>query len=377
MKTKVCPYITLVLLLAATTSLAGPLTVEEITGNVRFSNFGGDQLQIGVHDSFDEGVTIRTYRDSSVTFTGNGYTYRLFSSSLLRVESEPDLKYGKISRSPDGRFIDLHFYFIPSPAQGRTVKVIASSDDENIEMRAALLNAQSGTRELAMYEIKEGTFRALAGFDCEAPAVRYQLHIAASGENAGYTKVIFPFYLRKTPFSSGSLELSGAKAPLFENSQQRQQEVRYLSQILATPSPLSQWEGTFTTPLESPEVISAYGRKRSYFMNGKRIRIQHHRGVDYRADFGTPVYAPNYGVVVLARDRITTGYTLVIDHGQGVFSLFFHLQGFTVAEGDKVRKGDRIAETGATGIAAGPHLHWGMFVNGFYVDPEEWVKRRF
>jgi murein DD-endopeptidase MepM/ murein hydrolase activator NlpD len=377
MKTKLCLLYTFILLLAVTVSFADHFTVDEISGSVRFSNSEGEQLSIGVHDSFDEGVTIRTYRDSVVCFTGGGYGYRLYASSLLRVESEPDLKYGKISKSMDGQFIDLHFYYIPAPAQGRTVKVVARSSSENIDMRASLLKAEAGVRELAMYEIEEGLFRALAGFDCTAPAVRYQLHITASGGSAGYTKVIFPFYLRETPFSSGSLEVSGDKAPLFENSQRKQEEIRTLSDVLARPSPRSLWEGTFGSPLEAPEVISAYGRKRSYYMNGRRIRIQYHRGVDYRADYGTPVYAPNHGVVVLTRDRITTGNTLVLDHGQGVFSLFFHLQGFSVVEGAEVRKGDRIAETGASGIAAGPHLHWGLYVNGFYVDPEEWLKRSF
>jgi hypothetical protein len=377
MKTRLCILLTCLFLFAATVSFAELFTVEEISGSVRFSGPGGDQLSIGIHDSFDEGVTIRTYRDSSVSFTGGGYSYRLNASSLLRVESEPDLKYGKVSKSSDGRFVDLHFYFIPTPAQGRTVKVVARCDSANVEVRASLLNTEGGVRELTMYEIKAGTFRALAGFDCEAPAVRYQLHITASGESSGYTKVIFPFYLRKTPFSRGSLEISGSKAPLFDSSQRKQQEIRYLQDILASPSPRSLWEGIFAPPLEAPEVISAYGRRRSYYMNGSRIRIQYHRGVDYRADFGTTVYAPNHGVVVLARNRVTTGNTLVLDHGQGVFSLFFHLQGFSVVEGDKVRKGDEIAVTGASGIAAGPHLHWGMYVNGFYVDPEEWLKRNF
>jgi len=236
---------------------------------------------------------------------------------------------------------------------------------------------ETGVRGLVMYEIGKGTFRALAGFDCQAPAVRYQLRISASREGDAYTMVIFPFFLRKTPFSSGTVAISEGKAPLFENSARKQQEVRHLSAVLARPSSLAMWEGAFGSPLEHPEVISAYGRKRTYYMDGRQIRIGHHRGVDYRADYGTPVYAPNHGTVVLARDRVTTGNTLVIDHGQGVFSLFFHLQGFSVAEGEAVHRGDEIAETGSSGIAAGPHLHWGMFVNGFYVDPEQWIKRRF
>jgi murein DD-endopeptidase MepM/ murein hydrolase activator NlpD len=366
-----------ILLTVINASFASTYTVDSVSGSVRFSDLEGKPLSVGVHDSFETGVIIRTYRDSAVAFSGGGHHFLVYASSLLRVKSEPSLTYGKLSKSADGRFLDLHFYYIPAPAQGGSVKVVARTGEEDVSMRASLVSEETGVRELVMYETGRGTFRALAGFDCQAPAVRYQLRIRASRGDDVYTMVIFPFFLRETSYSSGTVALSKGKAPLFEDSARKQQEVRHLSTVLASPSSMAMWEGTFGYPLERPEVISAYGRKRTYYMDGKRIRVRHHRGVDYRADYGTPVYAPNHGTVVLARDRVTTGNTLVIDHGHGVFSLFFHLQGFSVAEGMEVHKGDQIAEAGSSGIAAGPHLHWGMFVNGFYVDPEQWIRRRF
>jgi murein DD-endopeptidase MepM/ murein hydrolase activator NlpD len=67
----------------------------------------------------------------------------------------------------------------------------------------------------------------------------------------------------------------------------------------------------------------------------------------------------------------------VIDHGLGVFSLYFHLDSITVSIGDRVEKGEKIGEVGSTGIAEGDHLHWSIFVNGIYVDPADWTKRVF
>jgi len=366
------------LLFCAVASLhASSFTVYAMTGSVRFRTQAGEQLQVGVNGTFGDGVTIRTYRDSSVSFTGDGHYYRVYSSSLVKVESEPSLLYGKISGSVDEQFVDLHFYYLPAPAQGKTMKVVVRSSTRAVEVRSFLSSESGGTRELTMYRIGQGTFRALTGFDCEAPPIRYMLRISASGDGAGYTRVIYPFYLRETPFPSGKVTLPPETAPLFEPSERKKQETRHLSEVLAHSDPRSLWEGTFSYPLEELEVISAFGKRRSYYLGGRRIIVRYHRGIDFRAVQGTPVFAPNNGVVSLARKRLSTGNTLVIDHGQGVFSLFFHLDSISVAEGAEVRTGDRIAEAGSTGIAAGPHLHWGVFVDGTYVDPEDWVKRSF
>jgi murein DD-endopeptidase MepM/ murein hydrolase activator NlpD len=354
-------------------------TVYAMKGSSRFSKKGGEQLRIGVQDSFGHGTTLRTLRESSVSFTAAGYRYHVYPSSLVRIESEPRLVYGKISKSGNdhGPFVDLHFYYIPAPAQGRTMKLIVRSRANDVQVHSSLKGEGGRERELSMYRIGGGKYRALAGFDCEAPAVRYNLEISVESENAGSTQVIYPFYLQKTAFTRGRVDLTASKKELFEPSEQKNREVRHLSLILSRPDLRSLWQGRFMHPLQKPTMISAFGKRRSYYLDGKWLRVRHHRGIDYKAAQGTPVYAPNNGLVVLTASRITTGNTLVLDHGQGVFSLFFHLDSISVDEGDEVARGNKVAEAGSTGIAAGPHLHWGLLVNGTYVNPEDWINRSF
>ena len=86
--------------------------------------------------------------------------------------------------------------------------------------------------------------------------------------------------------------------------------------------------------------------------------------------------APAAGIVTDVGDYILSGHTVLIDHGQGAVSAYFHLDTAVVSKGDVVRAGDRIGRVGATGLATGPHLHYGMYVHGKDVDPVAWRGHR-
>lgn len=131
----------------------------------------------------------------------------------------------------------------------------------------------------------------------------------------------------------------------------------------ATPeAPL--WRGAFIKPVPGV-VVGPFGR--SSIIN-KQPRAPH-SGVDLRGSRGTPVAATNHGRVVLTGDHFFTGLTVVIDHGGGIQSMYFHLDKILVKKGDLVDKGQVIGQVGSTGRSSGPHLHWGMRVNGDRVDP--------
>ena len=121
-------------------------------------------------------------------------------------------------------------------------------------------------------------------------------------------------------------------------------------------------------------VSSVYGNRRYY--NGVFAQDYYHRGVDYAAGNGSPIYAPAAGRIAVV-GRVSDGFvlngnTIGIDHGQGVTSVMIHLSGFAINEGDFVEEGQLIGYMGATGFATGPNLHWGLFVNGVSVDPVPW-----
>lgn len=140
---------------------------------------------------------------------------------------------------------------------------------------------------------------------------------------------------------------------------------------LVTPEKF--WNGPFQRPSQG-EVTTVYGVRRYY--NGEFAQDYFHRGVDYAAGVGSPVVAPAAGRVALV-GREADGFelhgnTIGIDHGQGVVSIFIHLSRIDVAEGDFVQPGQRIGGVGNTGASTGPHLHWGLYVNGQSVDPVPW-----
>jgi len=147
--------------------------------------------------------------------------------------------------------------------------------------------------------------------------------------------------------------------------------------LLADRSAEALWEDRFVYPLDDPRVISGFGKRRIYYIDGKRSGVRYHRGVDFRGSVGDPVFAPAAGVAVSCCNRVTTGNTLVLDHGQGVFSLFFHLDSISVQEEASLRKGETVAFVGETGITEGSHLHWSVVVDEVWVDPIDWIDKKY
>jgi murein DD-endopeptidase MepM/ murein hydrolase activator NlpD len=130
------------------------------------------------------------------------------------------------------------------------------------------------------------------------------------------------------------------------------------------------WDGEFEYPLKGKIVVTdEYGYTRSTVNTSVS-----HKGTDFRATPGAPVYAMNSGKVVLAREFRNYGYTIVIDHGFGVQTLYMHLSVLEVREGDKVIRGQLIAKSGKTGYAEFPHLHISIKIGGVSIDPLKFLE---
>ena len=134
--------------------------------------------------------------------------------------------------------------------------------------------------------------------------------------------------------------------------------------IFATESPSRLWAGQFQAPV-SATISDVFGTERVF--NGE---VQsRHLGLDFGVPAGTPVRAVNRGTVILARPLYFEGNCVVIDHGQGLLSLYLHLSEFRVKEGDSVAPGQEIALSGGSGRATGPHLHLAIRWQGVYLSP--------
>lgn len=150
-------------------------------------------------------------------------------------------------------------------------------------------------------------------------------------------------------------------------------ELKRVREFKALQTPRKYWNGSFLRPNRG-RVSTLYGVRRYY--NGKFAKKYYHRGVDYASASGSPVIAPAAGRVVLV-GRVSQGFrvhgnTVGIDHGHGVTSIFIHLSRINVKEGAIVKAGQLIGGVGSTGASTGPHLHWGLYVNGQAVNPVPW-----
>lgn len=134
--------------------------------------------------------------------------------------------------------------------------------------------------------------------------------------------------------------------------------------VFAESSDTRLWRGPFAAPVREP-VTEVFGVRRIF---NNELKTEH-LGLDYHAPRGTRVRAANSGRVILARHLFFEGNCVIVDHGQGLMTLYMHLSKFKVSKGQKVRRGQLLGLSGATGRATGPHLHLAVRWEGMYLDP--------
>jgi murein DD-endopeptidase MepM/ murein hydrolase activator NlpD len=148
----------------------------------------------------------------------------------------------------------------------------------------------------------------------------------------------------------------------------RREQARF-SALWNKQSPDRHWTKPFTLPVPGKR-LSPFGLRRIINDEPKSP----HCGLDLRAALGDPVEAANSGRVALVGDFFFSGNAVVIDHGLGMYTMYFHLSQLKVSQGDRVEQGSIIGLAGATGRASGPHLHWGARLGGARIDPLELLR---
>ncbi len=226
-----------------------------------------------------------------------------------------------------------------------------------------------GSKTYPVFSLGENNFRALIpSTPLEKPGVR-KVQVTADGATQAVpiTFVDRKFRIQRINLPPGK---SGVQASAYE--------LRAVGKFKALVTPTKYWEGKFINPSKA-ETSTPFGVKRYY--NGKFANDYYHRGLDYAGATGSPVTAPAAGrvaMVGLVKDGFRIhGNAIGIDHGQGVVSIFMHLSKINVKEGDLVKPGELIGAIGTTGASTGPHLHWGLYVNGTGVEPAQWLTQSF
>ena len=207
-------------------------------------------------------------------------------------------------------------------------------------------------------------YLGLLGIDLQDEPGAHELTIDAQlGEQMRHFS--YQVFVAKEKFAVERLTLPKDKVDLDDKAAARwkaeQDDVR---KSLAEESAMRLWRAGFIEPVHGKRT-GIFGSVR--IMNGQARNP--HNGEDIGAPLGTDVLASNDGVVRLTVDHIFSGRGIYVDHGLGLYSMYFHLSDVLVKEGDLIKAGQVLGKVGATGRATGPHLHWGMKVNGARVNP--------
>lgn len=249
------------------------------------------------------------------------------------------------------------------PIQGQTVQLYVQTDGE------VSLDGTFDGRPL-FFVGSQGAYRTLIGIHALSSPGVYPLHLKAVSDTQEVS-VRSMLHVAQGSFGVQYLTFSSEKAELLDPDLVAAEGARVWEVTTQATLP-GLWETTFALPLAGQPLVTAnFGTRRSY---GGGPATSYHGGVDYSATEGTPVLCPAPGRVVLAETLQVRGNAVIVDHGRGVMTGYWHLSEIDVAVGRQVRTGDVLGKVGNTGLSTGAHLHWELRVMGIPVDPLQWVR---
>jgi murein DD-endopeptidase MepM/ murein hydrolase activator NlpD len=209
------------------------------------------------------------------------------------------------------------------------------------------------------------TWRGIAGASLDTKPGKYVLALAGktkSGNEFSFQQAI--------PVGKASYRQTAVTVPKQytepgpEQLREIEQDKALKQRVLGQISPDRNWAGNFLLPVNAP-ISDVFGTARVFNGNVQSV----HQGLDFGVPTGTPVAALNSGTVLLAQMLFFEGNCVVLDHGQGLLTIYMHLSKIDVREGEQVKRGEEIALSGGTGRATGPHLHVAVRWQGVYLDP--------
>ena len=248
--------------------------------------------------------------------------------------------------------------------QGDTISILIKSDKPLYKQKLFFKG-----KYYPILKIGKNRWHVNIGTDVKTTPKKYPIFyktIASSGKKIGIKKHV---HILKGNFRKSFITIPKKKKKLAK-AKYINRESGIIGKIFKKVSPTKYWQGIFKMPVKGT-TTTPYGAAR-FYDNGKMTWW--HKGIDIHNKIGTPIYAPNHGKVVLSEDFVSHGQTMIIDHGHSVYSILIHLHSRLVKTGTSVKKGQKIAILGNSGIATGPHLHWGLSVNNIRVNPLFWIK---
>ncbi len=246
----------------------------------------------------------------------------------------------------------------PAPGQPLLIQVSRLEPQTSIEGRL-------GSTGLNFFPAGKGKFLSLTGIDLENKDKDISLELALTSHSGSVQRIQRQIRLGQKDYGVQRLTLPSSMVKLDEKTLVRvKQEARRLERLWGQISQHRLWQARFILPVAA-KVTSLFGLRG--IINGQERSP--HSGIDIATAVGTPVKATNSGRVVFVDDLFFSGNTLVIDHGQGIFTMYFHLESVALRKGQLVKRGQILGRVGRTGRVTGPNLHWGVRINRARVDP--------
>jgi len=214
----------------------------------------------------------------------------------------------------------------------------------------------------------ENGFVAIIGIDAFTEAGRYAIDLEGAGDRP-WSPFEQEIAVADSNYPNQSITVPEELSYLLEPSI-RTDEDTFLNTLYSSFSEEKKWDGLFQVPVTDTVVTAPYGGGRSY--NEGPITI-FHSGTDFSGDIGTPILAPANGTVIFNDFLELRGNTVVIDHGWGIMTGYYHLTESFVEEGQEVETGQQVGTGGSTGLSTGPHLHWEFRIMGVPVDGMPWT----
>ncbi|KQC07293.1 MAG: hypothetical protein APR62_06610 [Smithella sp. SDB] len=227
----------------------------------------------------------------------------------------------------------------------------------------------------------------------DADKTKTKIIIFARDDAGNVTNLSFPYVIKTKKFRRDKMNLSESflqqKMPEFQamipslqgktslevfthiNSQTRNENFLTIQNICKKSTPKALWEGTFLR-MGNAATMALYGDNRYYVYDRKTVATSVHNGIDLASNAQAPIEASNSGIVVFTGALGIYGNTVIIDHGLGLFSLYAHLSVINTSPGKNVMKGEKIGNSGMSGLAGGDHLHFSILAGGQFVNPTEW-----
>ncbi len=209
---------------------------------------------------------------------------------------------------------------------------------------------------------------AVVGVPVTAEPGIHTIDLAIADALGASVSTAVPLSVTEASFGSEQIYIPADRVNLL-NPEVTAQEIQRLEQVFGPVTPQPLWQGPFIWP-RTGATTSPFGLSRTY-NNGQG---SYHSGMDISGDVGAPVVAASSGRVALAAALQVRGNAVILDHGLGVYSGYYHLSEVLVSEGQQVVEGELIGRLGNTGLSTGAHLHWEMRVGGIPVDPLQWTQ---